>query len=46
VGPVLAFVVSEMIGVGFFLWRRDLLANIVAHILVDGTAFVITPMLA
>jgi membrane protease YdiL (CAAX protease family) len=46
VGPVLAFVVSEAIGVGFFLWRRDLLANIVAHILVDGTAFIVAPMLS
>ena len=45
VGPVLAFFVTEAIAVGFFVWRRDLLANIVAHVTVDGMALVVMPWL-
>jgi uncharacterized protein len=40
-GPVLAFVFSAAIGTAFFLWRQDLLANIVAHTITDGMAFLI-----
>ena len=46
VGPVLAFVLSAAIGTAFFLWRQDLLANIVAHTITDGMAFVIVPLLS
>ena len=46
VGPVLAFVVSAAIGTAFFLWRQDLLANIVAHATADGMAFVVVPLLS
>ena len=45
VGPVLAYVVTGGLAVGFFAWRRDLLANIVAHVTVDGMALVVVPML-
>jgi hypothetical protein len=29
----------------FFAWRRDLLANIIAHTIVDGMALVVVPAL-
>lgn len=46
IGPVLAYFVAVGIGVGFFVWRRDLLANIVAHVTVDAWALVIVPVLS
>lgn len=36
IGPALAYLVAVGIAVAFFCWRRDLLANIVAHVTVDG----------
>jgi membrane protease YdiL (CAAX protease family) len=45
-GPVLAYFVAIGLGVGFFAWRRDLLANIVAHIIVDGMGLVVVPVLS
>jgi membrane protease YdiL (CAAX protease family) len=45
-GPVLAYVVAVGVTTGFFMWRRDLLANIVAHVAVDGMALVIVPGLS
>jgi membrane protease YdiL (CAAX protease family) len=38
--------VTGAIGTWFFVWRRDLLANIVAHALVDVTALVVVPILS
>jgi hypothetical protein len=35
-GPVLAYLVTGGLAVGF-AWRKDLLANVVAHVAVDGT---------
>ena len=46
VGPVLTYVVAVGLAMAFFAWRRDLLANIVAHTLVDGMALVIIPVLS
>ena len=46
IGPVLAYFVAVGIGAGFFVWRRDLLANIVAHVTVDAWALVIVPVLS
>jgi membrane protease YdiL (CAAX protease family) len=43
VGPVLAYFVAIGVGTSFFAWRRDLLANIVAHVIVDGMGFVVMP---
>ncbi len=44
IGPVMAFVVAEALGTAFFVWRQDLLANMIAHVIVDGMAFVISPI--
>jgi membrane protease YdiL (CAAX protease family) len=45
IGPVLAYFVAVGLAVAFFVWRRDLLANIVAHVIVDGMSLVIVPAL-
>ncbi len=45
VGPVLAYVVTGGLAVAFFAWRQDLLANIAAHVIVDGMGLVAVPML-
>jgi hypothetical protein len=42
---VLTYLVAVGLAMGFFAWRRDLLANILAHTLVDGMALVIIPVL-
>src|SRR6185436_2413649 len=34
-GPVAAFLFTGIIATTFFVWRRDLLANITAHVIVD-----------
>ena len=41
IGPVLAYLVAIGIAVAFFAWRRDLLANIVAHAVVDGMGLLV-----
>jgi len=46
VGPVLAYLVTGAIAVGFFAWRRDQLANIIGHVTVDGMGLVVMPWLA
>ena len=43
-GPVLAYFVAVGLAVAFFVWRQDLLANIVAHVIVDGMGLVIVPL--
>jgi membrane protease YdiL (CAAX protease family) len=45
-GPVLAYFVAVGLGTAFFAWRRDLLANIVAHVTVDTMGLVIVPLLS
>lgn len=42
-GPVLSFVFSGGLLTAFFVWRQDLLANVVAHVVVDGMGFVVAP---
>jgi membrane protease YdiL (CAAX protease family) len=42
-GPSLAFLISGLAMTGFFIWRRDLLAMIMAHIAIDAWGFVVTP---
>jgi len=39
-GPVLSFVLSGAFLATWFLWRRDLLANVVAHAVVDALGLV------
>lgn len=39
-GPVVSFLFSGGFLAAFFLWRRDLLANVVAHVAVDGLGLV------
>jgi membrane protease YdiL (CAAX protease family) len=46
VGPVLAYLVTGTIATAFFVWRRDLLANMIAHATVDTTGLVIVPLLS
>jgi membrane protease YdiL (CAAX protease family) len=41
IGPVLTYFVAVGVAMSFFAWRRDLLANIVAHTIVDGMALVV-----
>jgi membrane protease YdiL (CAAX protease family) len=45
-GAVVSLVVTSAALTGFFLWQRDLVANALAHALVDGNAFVLAPWLA
>lgn len=45
-GPALAYLIAVGLGVAFFVWRKDLLANIVAHVTVDGMGLVIVPLLS
>ena len=42
----LTYFVAVGLAMSFFAWRRDLLANIVAHTIVDGMALVVMPGLA
>jgi membrane protease YdiL (CAAX protease family) len=46
VGPVLTYFVAVGLAMSFFAWRRDLLANIVAHTIVDGMGLVVIPALS
>jgi membrane protease YdiL (CAAX protease family) len=41
-GPVVTFLFSGGFLAAFFLWRRDLLANVVAHVAVDALGLVLT----
>jgi membrane protease YdiL (CAAX protease family) len=43
VGPSLAFFIGGLATTSFFVWRRDLLAMIIAHIAIDAWALLITP---
>ncbi len=45
-GPALAYLIAVGLAVAFFVWRKDLLANIVAHVTVDGMGLVIVPLLS
>jgi len=42
----LTFVVSNVIGTAFYLWRRDLLANIIAHVVADFAGLVVPLLIA
>jgi hypothetical protein len=46
VGPVLIYLVTTTLAIGFFIWRKDLLANMIGHIITDGMAFIITPAIS
>jgi hypothetical protein len=43
-GPVLAFLVGDIVTTAFFIWRQDLLAMVVAHCAVDAWGLVVTPL--
>ena len=45
-GPVLTFVGTGGMLTAFFVRRRDLLANIVAHVIVDGIGLVVMPLVS
>jgi membrane protease YdiL (CAAX protease family) len=45
-GPALSTLVSGTIVTLFFIWRRDLLANIIGHVVTDLAGLVIFPRLA
>jgi membrane protease YdiL (CAAX protease family) len=42
-GPVLHFLIGGVAATAFFIWRRDLLAMIIAHVATDAWGIVITP---
>lgn len=42
----LTFVVSGVIATAFYLWRRDLIANIIAHVVTDFAGLVIPILIA
>jgi membrane protease YdiL (CAAX protease family) len=42
-GPVLAFSISGAVLTAFYVWRQDLLANIVAHTIVDTMGLIVMP---
>ncbi len=46
IGPVMVYIATVGVALSFFAWRRDLLANIVAHAVVDGMALIVMPALA
>ena len=43
-GPVAGYIAGGMITTAFFVWRRDLVAMMVAHVIVDTMGIVISPM--
>jgi len=43
-GVAIAFVLGAVL-TGFYLWKRDLISNILAHFLVDFIPNVVLPML-
>jgi membrane protease YdiL (CAAX protease family) len=43
-GPSLAFLIGSAATTGFFIWRRDLLAMIIAHVAIDAWGLVVTPL--
>jgi uncharacterized protein len=46
IGPVLIYLPVGVVSTAFFVWRRDLLANMIAHVIADGMALVIMPALS
>ena len=44
-GPVLTFFVSGAVLTAFYVWRQDLLANVVAHVVVDAMGLIVVPSL-
>jgi membrane protease YdiL (CAAX protease family) len=42
-GPSLAFFIGGLATTAFFMWRRDLVAMIVAHTAIDAWALLVTP---
>lgn len=42
-GPVLSFSISGAVLTAFYVWRQDLLANIVAHTIVDAMGLSVVP---
>jgi membrane protease YdiL (CAAX protease family) len=43
-GPVFHFLIGGVAATAFFIWRRDLLAMIIAHVAIDAWGLVITPL--
>ena len=43
-GPSFAFLIGGVANTAFFIWRRDLLAMIIAHVAIDAWGLVITPL--
>lgn len=43
-GPSFAFLISGAAFTAFFIWRRDLLAMIIAHIAIDAWALLVSPI--
>jgi len=42
-GPSLGFFIGGLATTAFFVWRRDLVAMIIAHVAIDTWALVVTP---
>jgi membrane protease YdiL (CAAX protease family) len=42
-GPVLSFSISGAVLTAFYIWRQDLLANMVAHTIVDAVGLIVVP---
>ncbi len=42
-GPVVIYLVTATATVTFFAWRRDLVANMIAHVVCDGMALLVVP---
>lgn len=42
-GPSLAFLIGGLATTAFFVWRRNLVAMMIAHAVIDGWAFVVGP---
>jgi len=44
VGPSLAFLLGGLATTVFFVWRKDLLAMILAHVFIDAWGLIVTPL--
>lgn len=45
-GPVISVVFTGGVATAFFLWRGDLLANIIAHVVTDAMGLIVVPYLS
>jgi membrane protease YdiL (CAAX protease family) len=45
-GPLISIACTGGVATAFFVWRQDLLANVIAHVVTDAMALVVVPYLS